>query len=315
VRSGAHASRILIERGRAVGVEFVAADSLQQANAAGEVILCGGAVNSPQILLLSGIGPAEQLRALNIPVVADLPGVGENLQDHPAMDMRWRITPRVSLARAESPWSLLQYLLFRRGPLTSNVAEAGGFHRTRDGLAAADIQLHFVPLTLARHVDTKPSEHGFSCAITLVGTHSRGRIRLRSSQFKDAPLIDPDYLSDPREWAALRAGARLMRRIAAARAFAPFAPVETQPGPAAQSDGALDSFIREKLETLYHPVGTCKMGPASDPLAVVDPELRVRGIAGLRVANASIMPLLPNGNTNAPAIMIAEKAADLIRAR
>ncbi len=306
-------TRVLFESGRVIGVDVYGDGGVTPIHANREVVLCAGAINSPQILLLSGIGPADHLRALGIPVVADLPGVGENLQDHPATDLRWRITPRLSLARAESPWSLLQYLLFRRGPLTSNVAEAGGFHRTRDGLPAADVQLHFVPLTLARHVDTKPTEHGFSCAITLVGTHSRGRITLRSANFKAPPAIDPNYLSEPREWAALRAGTRLMRRIAAAHAFAPFQPAETQPGRAAQSDDALDSFIREKLETLYHPVGTCKMGPASDPFAVVDPQLRVRGVAGLRVADASIMPLIPNGNTNAPTIMIAEKAADLIR--
>jgi choline dehydrogenase len=311
------ASRILIEGGRATGVEYLGggppkgAGAVTVARAGHEVILCGGAVNSPQLLMLSGIGPAEHLRALGITVVADLPGVGGNLQDHPSADAQWTCRRAVSLAAAESLWSLFQYLLLRTGPLSSNVAEAGGFLCTRPGDTAPDIQLHFCPVLVRRHYDTRPERHGFSCCVTLLGSPSHGRVRLRSASPQAAPAIDPDYLAASGDWAALREGVRLVRRLAATRAFAPFGVQELVPGVAAQDDNALDDFLRARLETLYHPAGTCKMG--SDPLAVVDPQLRVRAVTGLRVADASVMPALVRGNTNAPTIMIAEKAADLIR--
>lgn len=311
VYSRIHATRILIESGKATGIETFRHKEVTRFHANREVILCGGAVNSPQVLLLSGIGPALQLGALGIPVVVDLPGVGENLQDHPAVDAQWACRAPVSLARAEDLSSALLYLAFRRGPLTSNVAEAGGFVCTRSGNFVPDIQFHFAPVLLRRHYEMRPTRHGFSCCVTLLNSPSRGRIALRSADPFEAPSIDPDYLADAADWASLREGIRQMRSIAETRAFARFGCTEVQPGPAVQSDETLDEFLRARLETLYHPVGTCKMG--RDENAVVDAKLRVHGVAGLRVVDASVMPVIPSGNTNAPVIMIAEKAAEMIR--
>ena len=311
VRTNAHATRVLFERRRAAGVEFVHHGALQQARAEREVLLCGGAVNSPQLLMLSGIGPAGHLKALGIAVVADLPGVGQNLQDHLFLPVAYECKKPVSLDHAETLWNFLKYLLFRKGPLTSNVAEAGGFVKIRDELPAPDLQFHFGPVYYLDHGFTRPAGHGFSIGPTLIRPQSRGHIALRSADPFEPPVIQPNYLSDEADLRVLVEGIQLARRLAQTKAFDPFRGAEVRPGAAAQSDQAIAEYVRKAAETVYHPVGTCKMG--SDAMAVVDARLRVRGIEGLRVVDASIMPAIIGGNTNGPTIMIAEKAADLIK--
>jgi choline dehydrogenase len=310
VITGAQATRVVVERDRAIGVEFERAGQRLVARARQEVLLCGGAVNSPQLLLLSGIGPAEQVRALGIPVVADLPGVGENLQDHLVVAVAYECRQAISMATADTLANRLRYLLMRRGPLASNIGEVGGFVRTRADLPAADLQFHFGPAYFLEHGFKTPDGHGFTLGPTLLRPRSRGRITLASADPLRAPRIEPNYLADEADLAVLVEGVKLARRIAQAAAFAPYRGDEYCPGTAAQGDDALADFVRQTVETIYHPVGTCKMG--TDERAVVDPRLRVRGVWGLRVVDASIMPTIPGGNTNAPVIMIAEKAADMI---
>jgi choline dehydrogenase len=311
VRTGAHAARIVFEGDRAAGVEFLHDGLRKTARCAGEVVLCGGAVHSPQLLLLSGVGPAGPLKALGIPVVADRAGVGENLHDHPIVGARWRLRRGRSLMSAEAPDSVLAYLLWRRGMLTSIVAEAGLFTTTRPGATWPDLQFHCAPVLFEDHGFKAPTEHGFSLGPTLVRPLSRGRLTLRSADPLDAPAIDPNYLADRADVATLVEGLKLAREIAAQPAYEGLRGEELSPGPQVRSDAALEAYVRQTCETLYHPVGTCRMGGDDD--AVVDPQLRVRGVRGLRVADASVMPVVPNGNTNAPAIMIGERAADFIR--
>ena len=311
VETGAHATRVVVEAGRAVGVEYVQGGETKVARA-GEVVVCGGAVNSPQLLMLSGIGPAEALGALGIGVVADRPGVGENLQDHLIVGLRYRM-PRGSLLDAEGPLSVLSYLAFRKGMLSSNIAEVGLFTHTRSGEAAPDVQFHVAPVLFEDHGLTPPTEHGFSIGPTGVRPRSRGQITLRSADPFEHPAIDPNYLADPADLASLVEGLKVGREIAAEASLDAFRGEELSPGRGAASDAELGAYVRSTCETLYHPVGTCRMGADDD--AVVDLELRVRGVDGLRVADASVMPTVPNGNTNAPAMMIAERAADLILGR
>jgi choline dehydrogenase len=311
VRAGAHATRVLLERGRAVGVEYVGGGRRARARAEREVVLCGGSVGSPQLLMLSGVGPADHLRGLGIVVACDLPGVGQNLQDHVAVAVAFECRRPVTLLNAERGRSLLAYLLFRRGPLTSNVAEAGAFVSTRPEARVPDLQFHFGPAWFVEHGFGNPPGHGFTLGPTLLRPQSRGSIRLRSADPLAPPAIHANYLTQSADVAPLVAGVRLSRRLAATRAFAEFRGPETLPGAAVTDDAGLAAYLRARAETLYHPVGTCRMG--ADATAVVDPRLRVRGVEGLRVVDASVMPLIPGGNTNAPTIMIAEKAADLIR--
>jgi choline dehydrogenase len=311
VRTGAHATRIIIERGRARGVEYAAGGTRHDARATRETLLCGGTVNSPQLLMLSGIGPAEHLRTLGVAVAADLPGVGENLQDHLAVPVAYACREPVTLVNAERIGSLVAYLLFRRGPLTSNVAEAGAFVRTSPESGRPDLQFHFGPVWFIRHGLGNPPGHGFTFGPTLLHPQSRGRVRLRTTDPFAPPAIHAGYLTEPADAAPLIAGIRLSRRLAATRAFARFCGSESLPGLSLTDERDLRAFVRAHAETLYHPVGTCRMGV--DRGAVVDPHLRVRGIEALRVVDASVMPLIPGGNTNAPTIMIAEKAVDLIR--
>jgi choline dehydrogenase len=310
VKTGAHATRIVVEGSRAVGVEFGRAGALSVVRARKDVLLCGGAVNSPQLLMLSGIGPAEQLRSLAIPLVVDLAGVGENLQDHLVVSVAYECRQPISMARADTVANLLRYLLLRRGPFTSNIGEVGGFVRTRADLPAADLQFHFGPAYFLEHGFKTPEGHGFTLGPTLLRPRSRGRIALASRDPFQAPLIEPNYLAEPADLEVLVAGVKLARRIAQAEAFAPYRGQEYCPGATAQCDEAIGEFLRNTVETIYHPVGTCRMG--SDQRAVVDARLRVRDVAGLRVVDASIMPTIVGGNTNAPVIMIAEKAADMI---
>jgi choline dehydrogenase len=311
VLTGAHVARVIIENGRALGVTFLRDGVLETAHAAAEVILAGGTINSPQILLLSGIGAADELRRLGISVVHDLPGVGQNLQDHPMVSVGYLCTQKVSLDGAETLANLLRYLIFKSGPLTSNVAEAGLFLRTRVGSQMPDLQLLFGPAYYRAHGLVRRKEHCFGFGPTLITPESRGSISLRTPNPQDAPAIRANYLSTEADLRTMIAGVRLARRLAHAKAFDPLRGEEVHPGLNAKSDDDIVEFLRNELETLYHPVGTCKMG--SDAFAVVDALLRVHGIERLRVVDASIMPRVPAGNTNAPVIMIAEKAADMIR--
>ncbi len=306
VETGALVTRVRIEHGRAVGVEYAQNGEAHHAAAEREVILAGGAVNSPQLLMLSGVGPAQHLKDLGIPVVADLPGVGENLQDHPLCGVAYESKRPVSLASAESLPNVARYLL-GRGPLTSNVAEAGAFPRQQPS-----IQFHFAPGFFLEHGFRRIEGHGFSMGPTLIRVGSRGRIRLRSADPLEQPSIDPAYLSEGADLRALIDGLLLAREIAHTRTFDSFRGAEVNPGPAVKSEQDLREYVKNTAETLYHPTGTCKIG--TDAMAVVDGYLHVYGVEGLRVADASVMPEIVSGNTNVPTLMIAEKAAAMIRA-
>jgi choline dehydrogenase len=311
VLSGAHTTRVLIEKGRATGFAFLRNGATEQAHATNEVILAGGTVNSPQLLMLSGVGPADQLARLGIATIHNLPGVGANLQDHPMVSVGYLCTQPVSLDGAETLANLLRYLVFKKGPLTSNVAEAGLFTRSRDGLNVPDIQLLFGPAYYRGHGLVRRKENCFGFGPTLITPQSRGSVSLRSANPLDAPAIRANYLSTDSDMRTMIEGVRMSRRIANTRAFDPYRGEEIHPGAGATSNEDIVEFLRNEVETLYHPVGTCKMG--NDPLAVVDARLRVHGVERLRVVDASVMPAVPAGNTNAPTIMIAEKAADMIR--
>jgi len=304
VWTGIQASRILIENGRAAGVEYFQKGSTQQVRASREVILSAGAIGSPQLLLLSGIGPLKQLEAQGISVQADLPGVGENLQDHLSVGESYFCTQPVSLTDIETFTNLVKYFVLKNGPLTSNIAEAGAFVKSQPGLAECDLEFHFAPVHYIDHGFAKPGGHGFSLGPSLLTPKSRGRITLRSIDPLEPPAIDPGYLSDPADMPPLVEGIRLARRIASAAAFDSFRgkPVFDEDDP--------EAHIRGRAETLYHPTGTCKMG--ADPMSVVSPQLEIHGIAGLRVADASVMPVIVGGNTLAATMMIAEKAVQMI---
>ncbi|MGN6663001.1 MAG: GMC family oxidoreductase [Solirubrobacterales bacterium] len=305
-------SGIEISGGVATGVRYSRRRGGEQvARAEREVILAAGAIGSPQLLLLSGVGPAAQLHELGVPVAHDLPGVGENLQDHPYVVCVWDVPGGGSLADAEKPKALLEYLVRRTGPLSSSVAEAFAFVRSRPGLPAPDLQFHFAPAYFVDNGFEEYDGHAISMGPVLVKPRARGWVRLRSTDPAAKPRILTNSLSDDEDVAALVAGVRLSREIAAAGPFAEVLGRELFPGGEADTDEALAADVRRRAELLYHPVGTCRMGSGDD--AVVSPELRVHGLERLRVVDASVMPVIPNGNTNAPTIMIAEKAADLIR--
>jgi choline dehydrogenase len=298
--------------GRMTRVIYQQGDLVQQVIAQREVILAAGAVNSPQILMMSGIGPGESLTEMAIPVHVNLPGVGQNLQDHLIAGVSYHATQPLSLADAEKPGNLIKYLMGRVGPLTSNVAEGGAFIRTQPDFSAPDIQYHFGPNFFVDHGQNNPPGHGFSLGALVLQPYSRGTISLSMPDPFYAPRIQPNYFADERDMDTLLKGVKLARKILAAPAFDRLRGKEYLPGDAAQSDEELREHIRNTGDTLYHPVGTCKMGPENDPSSVVDSNLRLRGVDGVRVVDASVMPVIPRGNTNAPTLMIAEKAADLI---
>ncbi len=300
------AARLMVEEGRAVGVEFFQKQSQdrQQVRAGREVILCAGAVGSPQLMLLSGIGPRQELEALGIPVVADLEGVGRNLQDHLNIGQSFHSTQPVSLSEAESIPNVLKYMLKKKGPLTSNIAEAGAFLKSRPELEECDLQLHFAPVHFVEHGLKNPPGHGFSLGAVLLTPKSTGRIYLRSADPREAPAIDPAYLSNAEDLTPMREGLKMIWKLLESKPF------DAYRGKAVFEKQDTASFIRAHAETLYHPVGTCKMG--QDASAVVDASLRVYGVAGLRVVDASVMPKIVRGNTNAPVMMIGEKAARMI---
>jgi choline dehydrogenase-like flavoprotein len=310
--TGAQALGLQLERGRATGVRYRPRRGGEKvARAGGEVILAAGALASPQLLMLSGIGPASQLEELGIPVALDLRGVGANLQDHPYLTCVWDVPAGGSLADAERPRAMLEYLLRRTGPLSSSVAEAFAFVRSRRGLAQPDLQFHFAPAYFANHGFDEYDGHAVTLGPVLVAPRSRGWVHLRSADPADKPRILTNTLSEPEDVDALIAGTRLAREIAATGPFAPVLGRRVLPEEGVDTDEDLVADLRRRVDLLYHPVGTCRMG--TDEGAVVDPELRVRGIEGLRVVDASVMPTITSGNTNAPTIMIAERGADLIR--
>jgi choline dehydrogenase len=317
VLTHALATRIAFEGRRAVGVHYRRRGREQKASARREVILCGGPINSPQLLKLSGVGPAPELRSLGIDVVADRPGVGENLQDH--LEFNFQVASKQPITLF-SHTSLIrraligaEWLMRGRGLGASNHFEAGGFIRSRAGVRYPDIQFHFLPMAVAYDGSTLAREHGFQAHVGPMRSKSRGAVRLRSSDPAEPPRIQFNYMSHSEDWIEMRACVRLTREIFAQRAFDPYRGREIQPGADCVSDQAIDAFAREHVDSAYHPSCTCKMGSPADPFAVVDPETRVIGVEALRVADSSIMPSITNGNLNAPTIMLAEKAADMIR--
>jgi choline dehydrogenase len=313
--TGAGVEQLILEDGRATGVSYRHENERREAYATREVILCAGAVGSPHLLLLSGVGPANELAPAGIEPRHELPGVGKGLRDHLANGILVATEGAETLYSAESIPNLLRWLIRRRGPLTSNVAEGAAFIRTVAALAAPDLELLFAPVLFEEEGLAPPSEHGFTLASVLLQPVSLGEIRLASPDPTAAPVIDPCYLTDPKghDAAVLLHGIRLARRIAATEPLARFVSRELLPGAAAVGDADLVSHLRERSQTLYHPIGTCRLG--ADELAVVDPELRVRGLDGLRVVDASVIPALPRGHTNWPTVMVAERAAELMRVR
>jgi choline dehydrogenase len=315
VLTRAQATRVVLEGRRAVGVSYRRNGTEHTARAAREVVLSAGTVNSPQLLMLSGIGPARHLQQHGIPVAHDLPGVGENLQDHLMVPVIYRCREPVTMSNVETFGNLLRWLILRRGPYTSSGAEACAFVRTRPELPAPDLELILVTCIYRNHYLQPPprAEHGFSIVVVLLQPKSAGRIRLRSADPFAPPRIHANYLTDPDELRVAVEGIALARRIVAAAPLDRYRGDELDPGAGCQDAPALEAYVRGHCESLYHPVGTCTMG--CDPLAVVDETLRVQGIEGLRVVDASIMPVIIRGHTNAPTVMIAEKAADMIRTR
>jgi choline dehydrogenase len=312
--TGAHATRILIERGRAVGVEAIVDGKSQVFRADREIVLTGGAVGTPQLLLLSGIGPAAEITAQGIDVLVDSPNVGRNLQDHVVGGASWHTPKPVTLVGADkSPKHIANYLLRHRGPFSSPVAEAGGFVRTDPSLAAPDIQMLFAPAMFIDHGFTDPPGHGIALAPYLLTPQSRGSITLASPDPTGKPVIRANYYAESADLDRMRAALRICLEIAAQPALAPYVNGRFLPADGDDSDAALTGFLRARSETIYHPTSSAAMG--ADDAAVCDPQLRVRGVDGLRVADASVMPTITRGNTNAPVIMIAEKAVDLLRSR
>ncbi len=320
VQADALVTRIVFEGDRAVGVRYLLRGREEFVRAEREIVLAAGAVGSPQLLMLSGVGPADHLRDHGIDIVADSPGVGGNLSDHPVVTAMWHTPKTRGLWEQSGTVNLARWQLTRRGPLVTNIAEAGGFSRTDATLPAPDLQWHALPAPFEKQGLADPGKRALSLLITLAATASRGRIRLRSGDPRHKPDIDPAYLSDPADIAPLVRGIRLAREIAAARPMSKICKGELAPGEDVRTDDEFREFIRRDLGTLYHPVGTCSMGgdsrlAASRITSVVDTELRVRGVDGLRVVDASVMPAVPRGNTNAPTIAIAERAADLVAGR
>ncbi len=316
VRTRSLATRVLFERARAVAVEYRHAGTIRVARAAREVIVAAGAVASPQLLMLSGVGPAEELHALAIPIVADRPEVGRNLQDHLDFCTLNKCMRPVTydFTRWQEMAVGLRYLFTRSGPGVSNIAEAGAFVRTpRAPDARPDVQLHFVPAQLDDHGRNRLPGHGFTVHACVLRPRSRGHVTLRSARPEDPPRIHAAYLSEARDLDVLLEAIRLSREIIHARPFEQFRGDEVFPGDGVVTRRDIEAVLRRKAETIYHPVGTCRLG--SDADSVVDCELRVRGVEALRVVDASVMPRIIGGNTNAPTIMIAEKAADALLSR
>ena len=315
--TGALALEVLLDREHATGIAYAVGGVHRTASAEREVILCGGAINSPQLLQLSGIGPADLLRRLGIAVKRDLPGVGTNLSDHPDIVVQHACKQPVSLARkARAPAKYLtglQWFLTKSGAAASNHFEAGGFIRSRAGIEHPDLQFTLMPLAVIPGTVETRAQHSFQVHIDLLRPESLGKVEVRSADPRQPPAIRFNYLQSPRDREDFRLSVALLREILAQKALDPYRGEELFPGPSVRIKDEIDAWVRQTLETCYHPVGSCKMGMANDASAVVDDELRVRGVSGLRVVDASVMPSIVSGNTNAPTIMISERAADLIR--
>jgi choline dehydrogenase len=309
-------SRILFDGRRAIGVEYLRGGSMHRVDANVEVILCGGPINSPQLLKLSGVGPGAELNDKQIPLVHELAGVGENLQDHLEFYFQVASKEPVTLYSSISLWSRAwigaRWLLRKDGLGATNHFETCGFIRSRPGIPYPNIQYHFLPLAVAYDGSSLAQEHGFQAHVGPMRSKSRGWVRLASNKPHDQPLIQFNYMSHADDREEMRACVRLTREIFAQPAFDRYRDREIQPGAAVQSDTDIDAFIRSKVESAYHPSCTCKMGAADDTMAVVDAQTRVHGIERLRVVDSSIMPSITTGNLNAPTIMLAEKAADHI---
>jgi choline dehydrogenase len=307
VRTHAHTTKVVVENGRAVGVSYLHDGQVKTTYADGEIVLSGGAVNSPQLLMLSGIGPAAHLREMDIDVVVGLDEVGENLHDHPAAGIVWTTRKTTDLVDYANPRRLVQWQLTGRGPMASNVGEAGAFLGTEEGLPAPDIQFVVAPTLFYDNGMREPTARGFTSAVTLVTPKSRGRLRLRSGNPEWRPAIDPEYYAAQSDMDAMVTGLKMLREIGERPALARFLDKPFKPGRLDLDDHEMAEHVRDMTQTLYHPVGTCSIG------TVVDAELKVNGVEGLRVADASVMPVVPRGNTNAPSIMVGEKAADLLK--
>ncbi len=315
----AFARRVVIEAGRATGVEIARRGRIQTVRARREVILAASAINSPRLLMLSGIGPAAHLAEHGIAVIADRPGVGANLQDHLEVYIQQVSTKPVTLYRYWNLWGKALtgalWLLGRRGPGASNHFEAAGFIRSRAGVDYPDIQFHFLPIAVRYDGRAAAEGHGFQLHVGPMRSPSRGEVRLRGPDPEVPPAIRFNYMSHAQDWRDFRHCVRVSREILAQPAFDPYRGAEIQPGADVRSDDEIDAFVRAHAESAYHPCGTCRMGAAGDPQAVVDPEGRVIGVSGLRVADSSIFPRITNGNLNAPSIMVGEKIADHILGR
>ncbi len=313
------ARRVVIADGRATGVEVERGGKIEVIRARCEVILAASSINSPKLLMLSGIGPAAHLAEHGIEVIADRPGVGGNLQDHLEVYMQMAASQPITLYRY---WTLLwkgvigaQWLFSKRGMGASNQFESAAFIRSRAGVAYPDIQYHFLPIAVRYDGKAAAEGHGFQAHVGPMRSKSRGRVSLRSAEPADAPRILFNYMSHPEDWEEWRRCVRLTREIFAQDAFKPFVKNEIQPGAAVQTDDEIDAFVREHAESAYHPCGTCRMGHKDDPDAVVDAQGRVIGVEGLRVTDSSIFPRITNGNLNAPSIMVGEKMADHVLGR
>ena len=313
------ARRVVMTGGRATGVEILRGGAIEVVEARREVILSASSINSPKLLMLSGIGPAAHLAQHGITPLVDRPGVGQNLQDHLEIYLQMAAKQPVSLYSYWNLWGKAlvgaQWLFTRKGLGASNQFESAGFIRSRAGVDYPDIQFHFLPIAVRYDGQAAAEGHGFQAHVGPMRSASRGAISLASGDPEAAPRILFNYMSDPQDWEDFRTCIRLTREIFAQPAFAPFAGAEIQPGAALQSDAELDGFLREHVESAYHPCGTCRMGAPEDPMAVVDPEARVIGVDALRVVDSSIFPRITNGNLNAPSIMVGEKVADHILCR
>jgi choline dehydrogenase len=310
VKTGTLVTKILVEGTRAAGVRYLHDGTERVARTRGEVLLCGGAVNSPRLLLLSGIGPVGHLREYGIRVLADAPRVGDGLQDHPICLPEWHAPATRNLWEEVGPEAMALWQREGRGPMASSGAEAGGFARSRPDLAAPDLQFGLLPGPAPGPDMTPPDRRAAAAIVFAITPASRGRVALPSADPQATPLIDPAYLASEADLELLVAGLRQAREVAACQPLAGLLAGESAPGEHVDGD-ALRTWVRRNLGTAFHPVSTCAMGSSAD--AVCDPELRVRGVDGLRVVDASVMPAAPRGNTNAPTIAIAERAADLIR--
>jgi choline dehydrogenase len=316
VMTHAQAHRVRLDGRRAVGIEFWREGALHFAAAARETLLAAGAIGSPQLLQVSGIGPGALLQRHGVAVAHELNGVGDNLADHLQLRLAYKIRGARTLNEQASRLIgrigiALQYALFRRGPMTMAPSQLGAFAKSDPALETPDLQYHIQPLSLDRFGEPLHGFPAFTASVCNLRPTSRGRVHIKSADAREHPVIAPNYLATEEDRRVAVKAIRLTRKIAAAPALAPFSPQEFKPGPAAQSDAELETAAGDIGTTIFHPVGTCKMG--RDALAVVDERLRVHGVAALRVIDASIMPTITSGNTNAPTTMIAEKAADMIR--